>query len=73
MRTFSVELKSKSNLREFKLEEAHPEVSFYGILGALKSIKLVDDVVFEVAGENGFIRIDLTTIDFEKSGFYRRV
>ena len=65
-RTFSVELKSRSSLRELRVEDSSPEVSVYGDLGGLRSIGVVDDAIFVIIGENGLIRIDLTRIDFER-------
>ena len=59
--TFSVEMKSKDNVNQisFSSKIGNP-VLFEGVLGELKTLSLVEDLVLEIKGKNGILRIDLT-------------
>lgn len=58
---FSVEMKSKNHIKQISLssKSGYP-ILFEGILGELKNLSLVEDLVLEIKGKNGILRIDLT-------------
>ena len=58
---FSVEMKSKDYINQILLSSriGNP-VLFEGVLGELKFLTLVEDLVLEINGKNGVLRIDLT-------------
>ncbi len=59
-RTFSVEIASKSDVRQMVISNhAGDSVLFEGSLGDLEDICLVEDVSLEVRGTKGVLRIDL--------------
>ena len=58
---FSVEMKSKDHINQILVSsKGGIPVLFEGILGELKALSLVEDLVLEINGENGILRIDLT-------------
>ena len=61
---FSVEIKSKDHIKQmsFNPKERYP-VLFECVLGNLKNLSLVEDMVLEIKGENGILRVDLTRDD----------
>jgi len=62
--TFSVEIKSKDYIKQmsFNSKGQYP-VLFECFLGDLENLSLVEDLVLEIKGENGILRIDLTKDD----------
>ena len=66
-RTFSVELKSKANLKSIMLANGSPEgVTIEGMLGELEHAKFAEGIVLEVICSNGVLRIDLGENEIEK-------
>jgi len=61
---FSAEIKSKDYIKQmsFNSKGQYP-VLFECFLGDLESLSLVEDVVLEIKGKNGILRIDLTKED----------
>jgi hypothetical protein len=61
---FSAEIKSKDYIKQmsFNSKGQYP-VLFECFLGDLESLSLVEDLVLEIKGENGILRIDLTKDD----------
>jgi len=61
---FSAEIKSKDYIKQmsFNSKGQYP-VLFECILGDLESLSLVEDMVLEIKGKNGILRIDLTKED----------
>jgi hypothetical protein len=61
---FSAEIKSKDHIKQisFNPKERYP-VLFECVLGNLKNLSLVEDLVLEIKGENGVLRVDLTRDD----------
>ena len=58
--TFSVELKSKEYMKRVAIpDEAGDNVLIEGFLGELEEIGLVEDVMLEIKGANGILRMDL--------------
>jgi hypothetical protein len=60
----SAEIKSKDHIKQisFNPKERYP-VLFECVLGNLKNLSLVEDLVLEIKGENGVLRVDLTRDD----------
>lgn len=60
-RFFSIELKSKSNLKNITLTNGGQESALIeGTIGPLQQAKFADDVVLEVVGSEGILRVNLT-------------
>ena len=65
--SFSIEMKSENCVRRmsfFDKENGH--VFFEGFLGNLKNIAIVEDVMLEIEGKNGVIKLDITRQELEK-------
>ena len=65
--SFSIEMKSENCVRRmsfFDKENGH--VFFEGFLGNLKNIAIVEDVMLEIEGKNGVIKLDITRRELEK-------
>jgi hypothetical protein len=59
-RLFSVELKSKANLRSLTIaSNSAEEVLVEGVLGELERARFAEGIILEVVCSNGTIRIDL--------------
>lgn len=65
-RVFTIELRSKSDVRSVSLD-GDEKVYIQGSLGALKYAHFVDDLVLEVIGSNGELRVDLANNDLKSS------
>jgi hypothetical protein len=60
---FTVELKSRGNVKNVTLSNGAQGVLIEGTLGALKRAEFVEDMVLEVTGDNGVLRVDLARED----------
>jgi hypothetical protein len=68
-RFFSVELKSKVNLKNVTVRDSSQEnVLVEGTLGKLQHAEFADGVVLEVFGDKGVLRVNLTIDDIKKIG-----
>jgi hypothetical protein len=65
-RVFSIELRSRGDLRNASFENDH-KVSIEGSLGTLKQARFVDGIVLEVIGSKGELRVDLGAGDLLKN------
>jgi hypothetical protein len=65
-RVFTIELVSKGNVKNVSLD-GRDRVFIEGSLGALKQAHFVEDLVLEVIGSNGELRIDLGVKDIQKN------
>jgi hypothetical protein len=63
-RMFTIELTSKSDVKNVSLD-GNDKVFIEGSLGTLKRAQFVEDLVLEVIGSNGELRIDLAMRDLE--------
>ena len=60
-RYFSIELKSKVNLKNITLNNDSQENALLeGTIGKLEHAEFVDDMVLEVLGNKGVLRIDIS-------------
>ncbi len=64
-RVFSIELKSKGDVKNVSLD-GNKKVFIEGSLGSLKRARFLEDLVLEVIGSNGELRIDLSQKDLQK-------
>ncbi len=59
-RSFSVELKSKANLKNITLnDDTQENAVIEGTIGKLEHAGFVEDMVLEVQGRKGVLRIDI--------------
>ena len=64
-RVFTIELKSKGDVKNVTLEGGE-RVFIEGSLGSFRRAHFVEDLVLEIIGSNGELRIDLGTKDLQK-------
>jgi hypothetical protein len=68
MRFFSVELKSKSDLKNVALTNGSSDsVLLEGTIGELIKAEFADGILLEVIGNNGVLRIDLGAEEIQKT------
>jgi hypothetical protein len=68
-RVFSVELTSKNHLKNVTLTDgANENVVVEGTLGNLLHASFEEDVILEVAGTKGILRLDLSAEEIKKTG-----
>ena len=66
-RGFSVEMASKEHVRSLILsDESQGKVLFEGNLGELQALEMVEEIVLQVKGTKGTLRIDLEEDEFRK-------
>jgi hypothetical protein len=64
---FSVEMKSKKYIKTISMSnDTHEGVLFEGFLGELEELGMVEEVILEVKGSNGTLRIDLNEDELRK-------
>lgn len=67
-RVFSVELKSKRNLKNVTLtDDSSGNVLIEGTIGELVHARFAEGVVLEVVGNKGVVRLDLGEDDIKKT------
>jgi hypothetical protein len=67
-RFFSVELKSKVNLKNVTMSNGnHENVLVEGTIGELQRAEFADGVILEVVGDKGVLRINLAQEDIKKA------
>ena len=73
-RFFSVELKSKVNLKNISLTNgSHENVLLEGTIGQLQRAEFAEDVILEVVGDKGVLRINLCQDEIKKKSNQRGV
>lgn len=63
---FTVELKSKGDMKAMSLDRDE-RLLIEGSIGSFKSARFLEDLILEVIGSNGELRIDLAMSDLEHS------
>ncbi|MBI2127258.1 MAG: hypothetical protein HYU02_08130 [Thaumarchaeota archaeon] len=64
---FSIELRSRENLKSVRLgDNRHEQVFIEGFLGQLLELNLVERSMLEVKGVNGTLRLDIDEIELKK-------
>jgi len=67
-RVFSVELKSKRNLKNVTLTNGSSDsVLVEGTIGELVQATFAEGIILEIVGKNGILRIDLGEDEFQKT------
>lgn len=67
-RFFSVELKSKSDLRSVSVTNgSHEDVLVEGTIGELVQVGFTEGIVLEIVGEKGVLRIDVSEDEIARS------
>ena len=67
-RIFSVELKSKRNLKNVTLTNGYSDsVLLEGTIGKLVKATFTEGIILEVIGENGSLRLDLGEDEIKKA------
>ena len=67
-RVFSVELKSKRNLKNVTLTNGSSDnVLLEGTIGELVQATFAEGIILEVVGKNGILRIDLREDEIKKT------
>ena len=68
-RSFSVELKSKANLKNITLNnDVQENAVIEGTIGKLEHAGFVEDTVLEVTGRKGVLRIDISENEIKRKG-----
>ena len=66
-RGFSVEMTSKNHVRTLVVsDESTGKVLFEGNLGELKTLEMVEELVLQVTGTNGTLRLDMEEDEFRR-------
>ena len=66
-RVFTVELNSKSDVKNLSVQDGVRRTVIEGTIGALKHAGFVEDTVLELVGTRGVLRVDLARNDLAKS------
>ena len=64
-RTFSIELRSKRDVKNISLD-GDEKVLIEGSIGSLIRVQFLEDLVLEVVGSNGELRLDLGVNDLHQ-------
>ena len=73
-RVFSVELKSKNNLKNVTLANGSSDsVLIEGTIGELLQASFAEGVVLEVVGKNGVLRLDLGVDEIKKTSVQKQM
>jgi hypothetical protein len=65
--SFSIEMRSEHCVRRISfLDKENSHVFFEGFLGKLKNIAVVEDVMLEIEGKHGVLKLDITRQEVEK-------
>ena len=68
-RSFSVELKSKADLKNITLNnDVQENAVIEGTIGKLEHAGFVEDMVLEVMGRKGILRIDISENEIKRKG-----
>jgi len=68
-RSFSIELKSKANVKNIILTKDSKENAIVeGTIGKLEHAEFVEDMVLEVLGRKGVLRIDISENEIKRKG-----
>jgi hypothetical protein len=68
--TFSIELNSKDKIKKIKVaNNNNKDVLIEGSIGKLQHTEFIEDIVLEVVGEEGNLRIDLSPEQIERKNW----
>jgi len=64
---FSIEMNSERNVRKMSLfDSENGHVFLEGFLGGLRSVSMVEDVMLQIEGLNGTLKIDITREEMQR-------
>jgi hypothetical protein len=64
--SFSIEMRSEQGVKRMSfLDNENGHIFFEGFLGKLKNINVVEDVMLEIEGKNGVLKLDITRQEIE--------
>ena len=65
--SFSIEMRSEQGVKRMSfLDNENGHIFFEGFLGKLKKINVVENVMLEIEGKNGVLKLDITRKEIEK-------
>ena len=65
--SFSIEIKSERYVKKMSfLNKENGHAFLEGFLGKIKNIFVVEDVMLEIEGKNGVLKLDITRQELEK-------
>ena len=65
--SFSIELKTEHCVRRMSyFDKQNGTVFFEGFLGELRNVAIVENVMLEIEGKNGVLKLDITQKEMEK-------
>ena len=65
--SFSIEMNSEHSVTRMSfLDKENGKVFFEGFLGELKNITMVEDLMLEITGANGILRVDISQEEMKK-------
>jgi hypothetical protein len=68
--SFSIEMRSELFVKRLSfLDKENNHVFFEGFLGRFKKIAIVEDVMLEIEGKNGVLKLDILGEDLKKCLF----
>jgi len=65
-RAFAIELNSGNNLKKVTVPSGAQRILMQGTIGSLKQAQFVEDMVLELVGTEGVLRVDLSREDLSK-------
>jgi hypothetical protein len=66
-REFSVEMGSKRHVKTISVsDESHDRVLFEGNLGELEEVGMVEEIILEIKGANGTLRVEVCEDELRK-------
>jgi len=65
-RVFTVELDSRSDVKNLIVQNGAHHIVIEGTVGALKRAEFVEDTILELVGTRGVLRVDLAREDLTK-------
>ena len=65
--SFSIEMKSEHAVKRMSFfGKENDRVFFEGYLGELRNVSMVEDLMLEIEGDHGILRLDITSQEIEE-------
>ena len=66
--SFYIELNSKDHIKRISFPDGSgDQLTIEGFLGELEGIELIEDIMIEIRGTDGVLKMDLTRAELEKT------